>query len=172
MAAGYHQWTLIVCVVPLIKKQFTNSCGAVIEAARDPCENVMVARLWIRCQHGGLQLLEGRGRRRRGVLNTAGECAEWIVSICPVCMLFTIITLHYWSEASKVWYHVRKETFWSVQNRKSDAENHNHIILPYVCTVEYTVLFGKVRPYTTFYIFTLIKCVKFIKLQSKSCKFK
>lgn len=65
-----------MCVVPLIKKQFTNSCGAVIEAARDPCENVMVARLWIRCQHGGLQLLEGRARRRRGGLNTAGECAE------------------------------------------------------------------------------------------------
>lgn len=32
--------------------------------ARDPCENVMVAGLWIRCRSGGLQLLEGR----RGLL--------------------------------------------------------------------------------------------------------
>lgn len=37
--------------------QFMWSCYC---AARDPCENVMVARLWIRCQRGGLQLLEGR----------------------------------------------------------------------------------------------------------------
>ena len=31
VAGGCHQWTLIVCVVPLIKKQFTYSCVAVIE---------------------------------------------------------------------------------------------------------------------------------------------
>lgn len=43
-------------------------------AARDPCENVMVARLWIRCQHEGLQLLEGR----RGADRCWWMNREWV----------------------------------------------------------------------------------------------
>lgn len=40
--------------------------------ARDPCENVMVAGLWIRCRWGGLQLLEGK--RGLLLLLLAGLC--------------------------------------------------------------------------------------------------
>lgn len=59
--------------------------------AREPCENVMVARLWIRCQHGGLQLLEGGGG--------AEHCCRIypmdreLVSECPLSIMYHLLDM-------------------------------------------------------------------------------
>lgn len=73
-AAGYHQWTLIVCVVPSHKEAVHLFVWSSYCAPRDPCENVMVASLWIRCQCWGSR--KGGEGGTRWMKCVFGECRQ------------------------------------------------------------------------------------------------